>query len=316
MIMKIKRRGYLLVITIILASLGNVLNNSYAQEPQESLAWSIEDSKSAFYPGEPVMLTLDIKNTGEQKEEIFFGSDGIEAFSMEIHDLNDVIVGKGEKIRKFGLTRVGDVLIQPSETASKLVVLNRWCSTLLTPGRYKIICNVEYRLRSEDKKQPNTIVIKAGPVHKIQLVLDVWIIEMDSSEFKKIIEDMASIACETKPDTQNKMEWLTKRDLAREMLALTESDLAVPYQLQLLRNDPYTWFGPDAVNSLVKSGTLEAAVGLMQIVEDPNVHTGDVKPIFIDGIYRLRDTGKADIINATENFVAEHNRPVLVKPMD
>jgi hypothetical protein len=92
--------------------------------------------------------------------------------------------------------------------------------------------------------------------------------------------------------------------------------LAVPYQLALLRTDPYTWFGPDAVNSLVKSGTLEAATGLIQIIEDPNIHTDDVKHIFVDGVYRLREKGKAEIISATEGFVAKYKRPVMAIPMD
>ena len=91
------------------------------------------------------------------------------------------------------------------------------------------------------------------------------------------------------------------------MIALTESELAVPYQLQLLRTDSHTRFGPDAVNSLVKSGTLDAAKGLVQIAEDPNIPE-DVKHIFIDGVYRLRETGKPEIITSTENFVSKYKR--------
>ena len=301
--------------TVILMSSISMLTDAYAQESEQSLDWSIEANKNAFYPGEPVLLTLNIKNTGEQEEEVDFGMDGIEAFEIEIRDLNSIVVAKGNKIQKWGISRVGHREVSSGKITQKSIVLNRWCSTLLSPGQYHVICNVDYRLRSEDQKQPNTIVFKAGPVHRKQLELDIQIVEIDKAKFKEILEALTKF--EVKPEAQSKGEWLAKRDIAREMLALTESELAVPYQLQLLRNDPYTWFGPDAVNSLVKSGTLEAATGLMQIIEDPSIHKEKVNPVLIDGVYRLRDTGKADIINATHKFVAKYNRPVVpAKPVD
>ncbi len=314
MIIKLKRFGCLLTITIVLVSFIDMINNVYAQDPEQSLEWSIETSKNAYYPGEPVLLTLSVKNSGTQEEEVNFGMDGLEGFSMEIRDSNGTTVAKGGQIQKWGVSRVGDRVVPPGKIAKKSVVLNRWCSTLLSPGQYRVICNVEYRLRSEDQKQPNTIVVKAGPIHKVQLELDIQIIQMDKVKFKEMLEIL--VAFEVKSETQSKGEWLAKRDIAREMLAFTESDLAVPYQLQLLRTDPYTWFGPDAVNSLVKSGTLEAAIGLVEIIEDPSIYKEDVKPIFIDGVYRLREKGKAEIISATEGFVAKYKRPVLTKPVD
>src|SRR4030042_1856703 len=195
MIMKIKRLGYLLVTIIILADLGNMLNNSYAQEPQESLTWSIETSKSAFYPGEPVLFILNIRNSGPHEEKVHFGISGIDAFLIEILDLNNIVVEKGNKIERFGFTTRSPILTIPSgEISQKLIVLNRWCSTLLSPGQYHIICNVEYRLRSESVKKEGSEVYKAGPVHKKQLELDIQIVEMNGPEFKKIIEDMAFVA--------------------------------------------------------------------------------------------------------------------------
>ncbi|MCX5632450.1 MAG: hypothetical protein NTW93_02050 [Phycisphaerae bacterium] len=313
--MKLKKIDGLL--TILLISFVCMLNNAYAQEAGKFLEWKIETSKQTFYPGEPVMLTLNIRNTGPHKEEVDFGQDGIGAFSIEICNSNNIVVFKGSKIPpRGGLSRVGDRVIPSGEIGQKSIVLNRWCSTLLPVGKYRVICYIDYRLRSEDQKQPGTIVVKAGPIHKIQLELDIQIIELDRPKFKEILEALAGF--EIKPEAQIKGEWLAERDIAREMIALTDSNLAIPYQLQLLRTDPYTWFGPDAINSLVKSGTLEATTGLVQIIEDPNIHKKDMMPVFIDGVYRLREKGKAEIVNATEEFVAKHKRPqpVLSQPMD
>jgi len=316
MIMKPKRFSCLLALILIPMSSIDMLNNAYAQEQEKFLEWSIEPSKQAFYPGEPVLLTLNIKNTGAQEEKVYFGRDGIGAFSMEIRDANDIIVSKGGKIPiRGGISRLGTRVVSPGKISQKSIVLNQWCSTLLPPGQYHVICNVEYRLDSEDTRIPGTENgFKAGPVHRTQLELDIQIIQMDKVKFKEMLETL--VRFEVKPEAQSKREWLAKRDLAREKLAFTESELAVPYQLQLLRIDPYTWFGPDAINSLVKSGTLEAASGLMQIIEDTSICKEDMKHVLIDGVYRLRETGKTEIVNATKEFVAKYKRPALAKPVD
>jgi len=314
MIKKLNRLGCLLTMTIVLVSFIDMFTNAYAQEPENFLEWRIGTSKQAFYPGEPVLLTLNIKNSGTREEKVDFGVDGIGAFLMEVHDSNGIIVAKGEKIQRFGLSRLGTLSVAPSEIKQKPIVLNRWCSTLLPPGKYHVICNIEYLLRSESRKKEGSEVFQAGPVHRKQLELDIQIIEIDKTKFKEMLETL--VAFEVKPEAQSKEEWLAKRDIARELLALAESELAVPYQLKLIRNDPYTWFGPDAINSLVRSGTLEAATGLMQIIEDPSVYKDDVKHILIDGVYRLREIGKPDILSATNEFVAKHERPFIGTPVD
>jgi len=294
---------------IILVSFIGMLNNVWANDPEESLDWSIQTKKKAFYPGEPVLLTLNIKNMGTQEEKVNFGSDGIEAFSITIHDPNGITVAKGNKIQRFGLSRRGALPVAPGETVQKSIVLNQWCSTLLPSGQYHVICNVEYRLRSESRKKEGSEVFKTGPLHETQLERDIQIIELDKPKFKKIIKDLAGF--EVKPEVQSKGEWLMKRDIAREMLSFTEAELAVPYQLQLLGVEQYTWRKRDIINSLVRSGTLEATSGLVQIIEDPFIYKEDVKHILIDAVYKLRETGKAEIISSTEDFVAKYKRPAM-----
>jgi len=303
MIIRLKWIGYLLAMNLILGRPINMLTNAYAQGQEESLDWSIETAKETFYPGEPVLLTLKITNTGKQEEEIDFGADGIEAFSMQIRGRSNKIVAKGGKIQRFGVSRLGTLVVAPGKTGKKLIVLNQWCSTLLPPGQYHIICNVGYRLESETRNH------KAGPLHPIELELDINVVEMDDSGFKKILEDLAERAFKRNVRTRSGLEdvWISK-----EMLTFAESDMAVPYQLKLVKNATTTWMKWDAINSLVRSETLGAANGLMQIIEDcPQCGIEDVKRQVIDAVYRLRETGKSDIINATDEFVAKYKRPVL-----
>jgi len=297
-----------------MSSIG-MLNNVWANVPEESLGWGIQIQKNAFYPGEPVLLTLNIKNIGTRQEKVNFGLDGIEAFSIKIQDLNGITVAKGDKIQRYGLSRRGALPVAPGETVQKSIVLNQWCSTLLPPGQYHVICNVEYRLRSESRKKEDSEVFMAGPLHEKQLELDIQIIELDKPKFKKIIEDLAGL--EVKPEAQSKGEWLVKRDIAREMLSFTESELPIPYQLHLLGVEQYTWRKHDIINSLVKSGTLGATNGLVQIIEDPAIYKEDVKHNLIDAVYRLRETGKPEIVTATAGFVKKYKRPSFQpKPTD
>lgn len=103
------------------------------------------------------------------------------------------------------------------------------------------------------------------------------------------------------------------------MLVFAESEWAVPYQLRVLRNDASTWLKWDAINSLVRSNTLEATNGLMQMISENENCIGcieDVKRKIIDAVYRLRETGNSGIVKATADFVAKHKRPVLTKPTD
>lgn len=319
MVKRLQRLDYLLAISIIV--LGNpicMIASAGAGGPKVLLGWDIKASKNTCYPGEPVLLTLMIGNTWQEEENIDFGADAIEAFSMEIRDNSNKIAAKGGKIQRFGVSRVGTLPVPPGQMTQKSIVLNQWCSTLLPPGRYRVICHVEYRLRSEDTKIPGTEHgFKAGPLHTIELGLDINIIEMNLSEFKKHLGQLSGQAFKT--NVRTKEDFVNCR-IAREMLVFAESELGVPYQLQLLKMPASTWLKRDATNSLVRSGTLEAANGLMEIIieevenKDCPECIEDVKLQIIDAVYRLRETGKSDIMNATNEFILKYKRPPVVKP--
>jgi hypothetical protein len=288
--------------------------NTGAEEPKALLDWSIETSKKTFYPGEPILLTLKIANKRSQVESIFFGADGIGAFSMEIYDCNK-IVAKGVKIERAGPSIRGPLELPTGKIGQKSIVLNQWCSTLLPPGQYHVVCYVEYRLFSENTKILGTEHgFKAGPLHTTDLGLDINIIKMDISEFGKILERLNGGVIATNAKTK---ENLVNHEIAREMLVFAESPVAVPYQLETLKSPVSTWLKLDAINSLARSNTLEAATGLVQIVSEneglPH-RIRDIKPQIIDAVYRLRETGKPDIVKATDEFVQKHERPMPAGP--
>ena len=318
MIIRLESFCYLLVIIIMVGISVGMITDAYAQRPEESLDWSIKTSKGVFCPGEPILLTLNISNTGHQEEKIDFGADGIEAFSMEIRDSSNKIVAKGDKIERSGFSTRGPLDLPPGEIGQKSIVLNQWCSTLLPLGQYHVVCHVEYRLRSEATRIPGTEKgFKAGLLHRTQLDLDIDLIKPDASKYKEILDNLARY--ELKGQGQSFTDWKRDRDVAREMIAFTQWELAVPYQVRVLSDAKSSWLKWDVINSLARSGTLEAVKGLIQVVsenEDRPERIEDIKREIIDAVYRLRETGKPEIVKATDDFVSKYKRPVLGKTID
>ena len=92
------------------------------------------------------------------------------------------------------------------------------------------------------------------------------------------------------------------------MLIFTESALAVPYQLEALPTAPSSWLKLDAINSLAKSKTVDAAIGLVKFSERSSID--DVRYSLVEAVYRMRETGEPDIIKATDEFIQKHPRQI------
>jgi hypothetical protein len=199
------------------------------------------------------------------------------------------------------------------ETVKKSIVLNQWCSTLLPPDKYQIICQVEYRLRSEATRKPDTEKLYvAGPIHQVQLYCDIELTKQDVSKQKEILDNLEKY--EIKNDEKPFREWYKEREMAREMIIFTEWESAVPYQLNVLSAENNTWLKRDVINSLAKSNTKDAATGLVKIVD--NTSFEDVKNDIIKAVYKLREKGDLQIIDVTDEFVKKYKRPVITMPVD
>jgi cobalamin biosynthesis protein CbiD len=91
------------------------------------------------------------------------------------------------------------------------------------------------------------------------------------------------------------------------MLALTESTLAVPYQLEVLAGGGATYgFHWDAIESLARSKTVDAAIVLMRLAEQRQFE--HVTRDLVEAVYRIREGGQPEIIAATDEFTQKHKR--------
>lgn len=299
------RAFYYLVMSIALSIIMPLPKIASAQISEEALAWSIQTEKNTYFPGEPVLLILYVKNTMNRDEQVYLGPDSIEAFKIRIYDPNENLICRCKEIQRDGLTMKSPLIeLSPGATAKHKFVLNRWCSTLLSSGAYNIVCDVKYLLFSERQKRPNTRLLKTGPYHQIRLASEIHIVEMDQVKFAEILRALADY--EDQKPTQTKAEWFKEREIAREMITFAELDLAVPYQLRLLRVEQYTWGKRDLIDSLVKSGAPEAAGGLAQLYEDILYRQEDIRNDVVKAIHKLRETGKPEILAITEDFAEKY----------
>jgi hypothetical protein len=277
----------------------------FAREVEQAMQWNMITEKNVYAPGEPVLLSIQMTNPSNQNAEVWFGSDGLEAFSFEIRNEKGDTLRQGIKIKRPGLTRSGFITIPAGKSRAKHLVLNQWCSTLLPHGRYTVVCSIEpYYVPKNKPTDDGPPVAQPLPIINLECSLELAVV--DVATLNQLLSNLSNKAfqnVETLKDVQ-------ERAFAREMLSFTELSLAVPHQLEIVKSCQSTWLKRDAIERLAKSNTLEAAKGLVKIAEDEKDTSAlkDIRKEIIEAIYHLRDNGDPNIINQTNKFVSEYSR--------
>ena len=329
MVVKLKYFYFICFVAVTVISGGSVCTASdTCYSPiKKCFDFNVEAAKKTFYPGEPVLVSLKIHNTGK-KDKVYLG-DYKKFCSIIIRNHSGKTVSKGE-IPYCPNMILNEFSVGTNKTAKVSIILNQWCSTLLSPGNYRVIFLFDYFFCSERKNN------KPGPVHKIELSFDIQIIKMNAQEFKKILSDLAKHAFPQKERICLTGNERSKRDRCQEILAVVESDLAVPLQLKLLKIPWSPLAVQNTLSSLVRVGTPEVAKGLVQrfiecieIVDEennkalpayvPTSHRGIymfVKGEVLNAIYKLRDKGNLEIMKITEKIAKKYKRPLILPNID
>jgi hypothetical protein len=283
-------------------------------EGQNQLAGSLEcritPAKTKYYPGEPVELRVTVHNTEADPVGVYFGPDGIGAFSMEIRGTSGTVVHRADRFRFGGISLgSGPRRIIPGGLFQYSIVLNRWCSTRLPPGRYSIVFHLTPVVDLPDAQGRRTGA-KAKELAIAVPEAPLLVVDMDEEKYREVLEAL-TVEGRRKPGEEN-YEWIERRFFLRNMITFAEGPLAVPYQLELLPNSDYSRQQRQIINSLAKSESLEAVLGLLDLYErynDISLHSCPPRRFLAEGIYRLRDTGKPELVEATDSFVAKCERP-------
>lgn len=271
------------------------------------LEWTIAASKAAYYPGEPVALTITIQNLGPRDDAVFMAGLCVGIFSFDLRDSSGRTISQGGPVSEEAHApsrRPAFLKVPAGQTATTRVVLNRWCSTMVPPGEYRVICRADYTLKSEATPVPGTTKsFRLEVHHRAEMSLDVNVVKADPPKYKEILDDLEKEAIKER----QRGETFESQNFAAEMIAFCEWPEAVPYQLRAVKNvgnDP--WLTLHLVRHLGKSKSLEVAKGLISLADDPAPLIQSYRSDVIKAVHALHASGQADIVKATEAFVKEH----------
>jgi hypothetical protein len=276
------------------------------------IEWNIEKHDTPFMAGEPVLLRFVLTNRNESERRIDFGWNGVGAFSFEIIDAKgDSVAYSGAIGAREGVTR-GDVrTLSPGATERKAIILNRFCFTLLPPGKYRIRswCRQDILASSGSK-------IESAP--SLAFETQITLIERDPAKLIARLDEIelqaraASVAVPTGERNAIDAQW-REGQVALDLIAYAEGPEAWPYQLRLLRRElswMYDfWRQINMIrNRLAKSASPQVAAELVRIYEEVRFPDNLTHPEINAAIYRLRDSGKPEILAVTQDFAARHPR--------
>jgi hypothetical protein len=278
------------------------------EKATERFEWTIAASKAAYYPGEPVGLTITIRNASSRDESVYLGAFGVGAFSFDLRDNSGRTIAQGGRVQQeegISGSRPMFVQVPAGQTAKTFVVLNRWCSTMVPSGEYRVICQADYKVKSEATPIPgSTKGFSLDNPHKAEMSLDVNIVKADPSKYEDILDKLQKDANRERQPGETFGDHRASQQSAGEMIAFCEWPEAVAYQLRDVKMQNVPWLTLYLIRSLGKSQSLEAAKGLMALADDP-ARKGFRSEI-IKAIHMLHASGKADIVKTTNAFVKQY----------
>lgn len=257
------------------------------------LSMSVVPSKEAIFSGEPIQLFVSFENNGKENISIDCGPNYVEAFSIEIRDMKGRTISKGDLQKLEGFRQTGRLDIPATLTILISLPLNRWCSTTLREGQYKIVCH--FRPWLDASIQP------------VDASHDLKVIKVDEDKLSIIFSNLTETAISgTNGDGKR---------LAYELVSLSDSPQAIKYQVQLVREIPRGWrrYNMDlmrmenVIDSLKKIGSLEAVKELISFCDDKSLDKDD-RERALAAIRELRKTGVPNIMQATESIIKKYDK--------
>ncbi len=256
-----------------------------------NLSISLLPSKEVIFLGEPIQLLVGLENKSKGNISIDSGPNYVEAFSIEIRDAQGRTRGKQDIQKLEGFRQTGRLDIPAGSTVRISLPLHRWCSTTLPEGHYKIVCHFKPWLEPSIKPVDSSC--------------DLEIVKVDEGELNKIFLNLTEQAINSTNCDERRSPY--------EMVALSDSPLAIKYQLQLVRTIPDGWrcYHIDSmriekmIDSLKKNGSPEAVKELVSICDDTSLEKDDRERALV-AIRELQNTGDPHILQATEAIINKY----------
>jgi hypothetical protein len=267
------------------------------------LVFEVSLFESRVYSGEAVLVRTTIRNVGKTPARVSFGKDEVEAFSFTLRDASGkAVTCEPVVLPEGGVYTPSGVEVPAAGTATKDVVLNHWCSTMLPAGSYTISGSIEPEAQTPEYHD-------RAPLPKVTFQLHLEIFTADEAMLKKKLsrlEDVVLGKAHMVEGLAAPVEGLPQQD-AVEMLALTDSPLAAGCKPWVMKKMTRANSWGDVVGSLARTADVRNAQALIVISQDSHLPKL-LRDRATRGVYKLRRTGRPEIVRATDVFI--RNNPV------
>jgi hypothetical protein len=259
----------------------------------DDLRVSAEPRKSEILPGEPLVVDVRLRNDGEASAIVDLGYDRVGAFWFDIRAGNGQIVSTSQKLYGFGASRLGRLTLGPGEVRQVPLVMNRWCSTILAPGEYKVTLNWE-------------TAPAGGAQVKGHAAFDLRIARPDESKLELVLDQLKEDALDVGSPT---------RDLSVQMLLNSQASAAVRPLAKFLAGLPDRQkgsLGVQALDALGRIATIDSVRVLTDVALEGDGPSDDpLRMRAVAMIYKVYDDAadRADVRDACQAVMRLRPRP-------
>lgn len=283
--MKTKKRFFRL------AFMGLIFTTSFVMGKGDTLSgnilWKVNSAKTDVFQGEPFVLTLGITNKTNKPVSVELGSDGIRVFSMEIRTMTDKLVKSGTAIYSSGVSRIHRLPIFAHSENEVDLVVNRWVSTDVPPGKYKLVCFVNC-------SSGQSLALE----HKFN------ILQANKENLMSIFSELADkVISDTSP---------RERSIASRMLAFANSPLSVNQNMRVAKQENLDLaIRMRAIESFGRIACEASARHIVALFEDDDL-PDELRATAIITAYYIADKGDNKLKSIVNPVIEKHKRPPRV----
>ena len=169
---------------------------------------------------EPVVVSMSIHNGLAKEVGVDLGYDREGALKFSIVQPDGSTYTAPQILRRQGISRLPQLSLQPGETYSQQLVVNKWYS-FNKPGNYRILIKLATAIRKD-----SGVPAKAEFSQELSLQVGA----RDEQRLEKVCENLAAAAMQTNAETALD---------AAHSLSYVEDIVAVPYLVRLTKQGPH-----------------------------------------------------------------------------
>jgi hypothetical protein len=262
----------------------------------ETIVVTCEPEGKEFFPGEPCVINVKIKNVSDAAVKLDLGWNAYGSFWVELYKDEGGLEASSKPIPpQAGLSRPGEVDVAGQDSLGMRLILNRWISTDRKAGQYTMQLHF---------KGPNGEVTA-----KSQLVIK----EKNPAVLETIFGNLAKSVLDKKSSVE-------ARNFAAEELTISnvpEAVSAIRMVLAASGTKEGIDYAPLALKALGNIGTPQAAQTLAAFVAKTDA-IPEQRNQAIAALYALQDRfrDRKDVVEICTGVTSRFPRPILAEPGD